>query len=385
MAGPSPIVNLVSSPASTQSKPPPSSHRLPTVSASEALQELQSHGPDSELSGVEALDTLLHNGTATTSAGFEHGKVTEIWGPSGAGKTGLMLQTAVNALMRRQHVVWVEADTPMNGPRLESALDHALAPASLAASISNDTQPLLNAFHHTTAPTLSHLLALTLHPRPNFPPEGTSLLVIDGLNTLIDLNYPRFPFAGLSKTEQQKWQTGRRYAVLGSLISALNKLAVLNNIAVLVTTGCASRMRSDSGLGSALAPGVGGGEWDAGVWTRLVVFRDFGGRLIGLQKCQGRSLISREEVGEVGRVVGVEISEHGTLRERMAKKGIEQALPLTARSPAKPRKRTYDEVADSDGEDADEYGWAERDEDALATGGLEDQEENGVAGDIPQP
>ncbi|KAK6391396.1 hypothetical protein LTR65_004560 [Meristemomyces frigidus] len=372
MAGPPETVNLVS-PASTQSKLPPSSHRLPTVSASEALRELQSHGPDGELSGIEPLDSLLQNGIASTSGGFERGKVTEIWGPSGAGKTALMLQTATHTLVS-------QAGTPLNGTRLDSVLEHTLTLRCPSDLSSADSRTLLKGFHHIAAPTLTHLLALILHPRSSFPPDRASLMVIDGINTLIDLDYPRFPFAGSTKTEQQKWQTGRRYAVLGSLVSALNKLAVLNNVAIIVTTGCASRMRTESGLGSALVPGVGGGEWDGGVWTRLVVFRDFGGRLVGLQKCQGRSLISREEVGEVGRIVGFDITEYGTLRERTTKKGAEQALTKTVRSPVRPRKRTYDEVADSDGEDADEYGWAEMDEDALVRGGLDEQDENGDAG-----
>ena len=212
---------------------------------------------------------------------------------------------------------------------------------------------------------------MIMNASASFPPEGTTLLVIDGLNTLIDLDYPRFPFASSSKTEQQRWQTGRRYAVLGSFVSALNKLAVLNNLAVIVTTGCASRMRNDSGLRSALVPGVGGGEWDAGVWTRLVVFRDFSERCVGMQKCQGRSLISREEIGEVGRVVALAVTEQGGMCERVTLKDVVQTPPKAISSPAKPRKRTYDEVADSDGEDADEYGWADKDEDALADGGLE--------------
>lgn len=270
-----------------------------------------------------------------------------------------------------------EADTPLNGQRLGSVLGQGLSSGTSTV----DMQISLKNFHHLAAPTLSHLLALIMHPRPGFPPEGTSILVIDGLNTLIDLDYPRFPFAGLTKTEQQKWQTGRRYAVLGSLITALSKLATLNNTAVLVSTGCASRMRSDSGLGSALVPGVGGGEWDSGVWSRLVIFRDFGSRFVGLQKCQGRSLISREEIGEVGRIVGFEIAENGILRERMTTKDTGQAPPTTVRSSTEPRKRTYDEVADSDGEDGDEYGWAERDEEALATGGLDEQDEVRNAGD----
>ena len=218
---------------------------------------------------------------------------------------------------------------------------------------------------------MSHLLAIVLHPRPDFPREGTSLLVIDGLNTLIDLDYPRFPFAGTAKTEQQKWQAGRRYAVLGSLVSGLNKMAVLNNLAVAVSTGCASRTRSDSGLGSALVPGVGGGEWDSGVWTRLAVFRDFGGRFVGVQKCQGRSLIPRDETGETGNVICFEILESGKIRAKEVEASAQSTGVNVLRSPAKARKRTFEEVADSEGEDVDEYGWADGDEDALPGSGDE--------------
>ena len=39
-------------------------------------------------------------------------------------------------------------------------------------------------------------------------------------------------------------------------------------------------------------------------------------------------------------------------------------------SPVKPRKRNFDEIADSEGEDVDEYGWAETDDDAIAAEGL---------------
>lgn len=229
----------------------------------------------------------------------------------------------------------------------------------------------LKRFRHHTAPTLSHLLALVLHPRPDFPLEGTSLLVIDGLNTLIDLDYPRFPFAGTAKTEQQKWQAGRRYAVLGSFVSGLNKMAVLNNVTIAVSTGCASRTRSDSGLGSALVPGVGGGEWDSGVWTRLAVFRDFGGRFVGVQKCQGRSLIPRDETGETGNVICFEISERGKLRAKEVETSAQPTGVNVMRSPTKARKRTFEEVADSEGEDADEYGWADGDEEALPGSGDE--------------
>ena len=247
--------------------------------------------------------------------------------------------------------------------------------AALARKHADNSGNELNRLRYLTMPTLSHLLAMTLHPRPSFLPPKTGLLVVDGLNTLVDLDYPRFQFATSTKTEQQKWQAGRRYAVLGALVSAINKLAVLNNFAVIVTTGCATRMRSDSGLGAALVPGLGGAEWEGGTWNRLVVFRDFGGRFIGVQKRQGKSFISREEVGEVGRVFGFSITADGAVNElpdsNLGGDGPTQRVKPRP-SPVRPRKRTFDEVADSDGEDVDEYGWAGTDDDVVATEGLID-------------
>lgn len=58
--------------------------RLPTVSASEALLILSDHdqGPCSVATGVAHVDKALGDG-------FEKGKVTELWGPAGAGKTAV--------------------------------------------------------------------------------------------------------------------------------------------------------------------------------------------------------------------------------------------------------------------------------------------------------
>ena len=64
--------------------------RMPTISASAAFEELLSRGPDNEISGLQSFDSLVQNGNDSTQVGFERGKVTELWGPSGAGKTALM-------------------------------------------------------------------------------------------------------------------------------------------------------------------------------------------------------------------------------------------------------------------------------------------------------
>ncbi|KAI7084468.1 P-loop containing nucleoside triphosphate hydrolase protein [Hortaea werneckii] len=371
MAGSVQVVDLASSPSSTQARLPASSHRLPTVSASAALQELETHEPNKESDDSTGSNSKLSRDALQLPGGFETNRVTEIWGPSGAGKTALLLQTAAERLKIGKGVTWIDADTPLVGRRLSTILKSGDTDDTQSSEDASRLTDRLRRFRHHTAPTLSHLLALVLHPRPDFPPEGTSLLVIDGLNTLIDLDYPRFPFAGTAKTEQQKWQAGRRYAVLGSLVSGLNKIAVLNNMIVAVSTGCASRTRSDSGLGSALVPGVGGGEWDSGVWTRLAVFRDFGGRFVGVQKCQGRSLIPRDETGEAGNVICFEISEIGKLRPKEVETSAQSTGVNVMRSPAKARKRTFEEIADSEGEDVDEYGWVDGDEEALPGSGDE--------------
>lgn len=67
------------------------SDRLPTFSASQALQDLQASGPACISTGVSLLNALLSGDVSNNAetGGFERGKVTEIWGPKGAGKTAL--------------------------------------------------------------------------------------------------------------------------------------------------------------------------------------------------------------------------------------------------------------------------------------------------------
>ena len=58
--------------------------RLPTVSASEAFRDLSDddHPPSNAYTEIDVLDDAL-------GGGFECGKVTELWGPPGAGKTAI--------------------------------------------------------------------------------------------------------------------------------------------------------------------------------------------------------------------------------------------------------------------------------------------------------
>ena len=50
--------------------------------------------------GLPLLDSLLSDSSDTHDGGIEHGKVTELWGPRGAGKTAIAYVTSIRSLYR---------------------------------------------------------------------------------------------------------------------------------------------------------------------------------------------------------------------------------------------------------------------------------------------
>ena len=64
--------------------------RLPTVPASQALQNFTSRGARTVSTGITQLDKVLSTPSLPghdASGGYTRNKVTEVFGPSGAGKT----------------------------------------------------------------------------------------------------------------------------------------------------------------------------------------------------------------------------------------------------------------------------------------------------------
>lgn len=197
----------------------------------------------------------------------------------------------------------------MVGPRLRDMLSDLHISENETASEPESVDDHLKRLHHFTTPSLPYLLALLMHQSPSFPPTETSLLVIDSFSTLFALAYPktgenvRSQQPTIKKNDSAQWASGRRWAVMGDIISKIGRLATTWNIAVLLTSQMTTRVTSDAG--AVLQPAISGTSWDTGISSRVVVFRDWisqgtdasssqgeylpGVRLAGVSKAKGVS------------------------------------------------------------------------------------------------
>ncbi|OBT66284.1 hypothetical protein VE03_04393 [Pseudogymnoascus sp. 23342-1-I1] len=308
------------------SPPPPSTHRLPTLTAAQALAAQRAE--EDVRMGVLGLDGLL---------GVRRGEVTEIYGAPGVGKRAFGLQFAVAALKRGEGVVWVDASNPLPGPRLEAVLS-----ASLATSTSEPpSQPphpspaepptpstLLKNLTTFTPPTFPHLLALLSSPLPS----KTTLLILSSPSSLL----PPTP-----TTPPRQKPTSNP---ITPLINALRRLAATSHIALLVLSQTVTQLQPHGP--AALVPAIGGAAWEGGVAGRVVLWREWGGRYVRVVRRGGR--------GVEGVVGGFVVTENG----------VEDAPVVESeREIGGGRKRKADEVLEGGmrlGDD--DYGWDEGDE-----------------------
>ncbi|KAL9091568.1 MAG: hypothetical protein Q9159_001306 [Coniocarpon cinnabarinum] len=201
-----------------------SSHRLPTLSASQALQQTStSAGAPNPKFRLRSLDQLISGDSPIDAegdnGGVQRGRVCEIYGPPGAGKTALCMSAAASVLRRDDSVIWI---------------------------------------------------ALILHPPSHFPPPSTSLLVIDSLGTLIDASYPRS-----ARRKDTKPSSDRRRNVIGDIARGLTRLAALQNLSVIVTNHVVTQIRAVP-LSALLKPAISTSEWEGALHSRIVLFREWG-------------------------------------------------------------------------------------------------------------
>ncbi|KAL2754422.1 hypothetical protein ACRALDRAFT_2043407 [Sodiomyces alcalophilus JCM 7366] len=338
----------------------PSTHRLPPVSAADALEDLDNNVSRYVSTGLEELDKALSSSApepplAPGQLGVPRGQVTEVWGPPGSGKTGL----------GRTDCSYVVC-----GRRLESVV-HAASPETGSAEPSPANETLRipvtenDKFVHYACRTLPHFLALLCQPTATTLPDETAIIVVDSLSALINHVFPKVPEDRSGSKPGTPFRKGRgpaaRLQTLQYVISALQKLAATRNCAVVILSQCATKMQFENG--ATLVPSVNASVWDQGISTRIVLFRDWVWKdnvpstvcFAGVQKREG-TLLSMAVHG----AAAFHVQKTGLVGIRCDASQPSIALSATPR----PKRKLADsalEVPDSDEEDED-YGWGEEDD-----------------------
>ncbi|WKT45920.1 P-loop containing nucleoside triphosphate hydrolase [Fusarium oxysporum f. sp. vasinfectum] len=340
----------------------PSTHRLPTVSASQALDELGNDASTHVSIGIEELDRSLianipvDSQDTTAKGGVQRGQVTEIWGPPGAGKTALGLQLTANALCDGDAVVWhdrLRAVTNATKTRRNCQKNSAL-------DASETQEGDASRFYHYSCFTLPHLVALVSRPTAKLIPHNCSLMVISSLSALVNSALPKsHDGKATSKSNKGPSPSAKRTQALLSIVNALHKFAATRNCAVVVLSQCATKMHSERG--ATLTAAVNASVWEQGISTRLVMFRDWAWQennltsvfLAGLQKLDGKAC---QEVVE--NVVAFKVELDGVSQ-------VPYEALQTFELARHKRKLGQTELEVPDSEDDEDYGWADEDEAAM--------------------
>ncbi|KAH8659258.1 P-loop containing nucleoside triphosphate hydrolase protein [Tricladium varicosporioides] len=374
----------------------PSPHRMPTLSAAQALQSLRSSPTRCIPTSLPLLDYALQNrqpqpeGSEPFFGGVSRGKVTEIYGPPGVGKTALCMQIAANALRAGENVVWVDASRPLPGVRLLQILqsDGSSSPSLSSAHPSpQDPLALLENLTHFSTPTLAHLLALFSDSTTTNPPQNTSLIVIDSFSTPFSTAFLRTVENGAApKKPSVPKAASRKFPILNGLLGTFQKLAALRNIAIVLTSQCVTKLRP--GISAALLPALSTTPWEQGLGSRVVIFRDWGWRGDGGEEVDEVRIaqVLKAEGSAASRVVPFAISESGLVPlafptpmpppqfgiNSHGNNEVPQNTPnmqSTPTLPTLPQKRKLDatdlEIPDSEDEDDEDYGWGEEDEEDI--------------------
>ncbi|KAK3353581.1 P-loop containing nucleoside triphosphate hydrolase protein [Lasiosphaeria hispida] len=338
----------------------PSTHRLPTVSAAQALEEFQSSHTNFIPTGLGALDASLGSSlNGQGEGGIQKGHVTEIWGPPGSGKTTFGIQLAVHCLREGRGVVWVDGFHPVSSHRLRTVADH------VAEGEQETTPGRPDAFTHYTCPSLPHFIALLCRPTAFSIPEKTSLIVVDSLSALVNHAFPRVMDGKApvdAKGNKGPSLSARKLQVLQYVVGGLQKLAATQDLAIVILTQCVTKMQVERG--ATLVPAINATVWDQGISTRLVLFRDWildraeshDLYFVGVEKVNGK-----EDGGLVNSTSPFRIEQGGLVSVDLDSTQTSRGLSST---PVQKRKLddTNFEIPDSDDED---YGWQDDDDDAL--------------------
>jgi RecA/RadA recombinase len=352
-----------------------SSHRLPTVSANQALEAAARKSKRTPI-GLSGLDDILRvDNDACNLGGIPRGQVTEIYGPPGVGKTALALQIAINAVQSfgdQSSVIWVNTGSAVPPSRVEAFVagyrhPHGHEPPSSPPTARPKTDVLAK-FDFINALTLPRLLTLFLHHTAVFPPPQAAMVVVDDFSNLVHGSFPkgkgRVATATAISTREKQAQkaAGRKWAVLADLATAMSRMAVVHHVAIVVINQTATILTK--GEKAKLRPALVSPPWNSAVQNRILVYRDF----VSAENAEGQppSIAHQMRFAEIVKVNGKErdygdnpitfVIRKGGIREVSLKNKLTSTTPAAPPPELNgPTKRKAYEISDSE-EEGDEVG-----------------------------
>lgn len=345
-----------------------SSHRLPTVSASAALDELADDVCANIPTGLTALDKALAanspvraHSDESSPGGVTRGQVTELWGPPGAGKTALGVQLAAHSLSDGKSVVWVDCFQSLASQRLTDVLQAVSRTKEHGSELPLGEEGSAKFIHYNCL-TLPHLIALISRPTAKNFPQATALVVLSSMTALVNSALPKShdEQRGAKRTIGPGPSAKRRQA-LQSIMKALQTMALARNCAVLLLSQCATRMQAERQ--PALTPSINANVWEQGISTRIVVFKDWISQqrklaticLASIQKLDGRAASEALE-----HLSAFTVENHGLCE--VAFDAYQLRTEAAGHRMRMKRKLNQTDLEIPDSEDDEDYGWAEEDE-----------------------
>ena len=275
----------------TQSSP---THRLPTLNGVDALLGvIEVQRPLS--TNLQALDqVLVRNEMDENGGGIPSGRVTEIWGPPGCGKTQFAMQIAARVLESSDEscCVWIDTGFKLCTERLVQFLvPQSFMPDDAHISEDNEQQAIdiqqraiqivSDRFTQYLVDDFPQLMAYLHGPIDELLPDKTRLLVLDDFSNLLLAGLPHNDKLNAEKTKNGMTREGilskevnvRRAAIIGAICANLARLAAARNMAIVVINKASTSRSGDNE--SILRSALNVKQWNENVSTRIVLYRDF--------------------------------------------------------------------------------------------------------------